>query len=226
MSYAFYLGEVLLPVAPARLEISRGNKLKKFDLLSGEEIAVLGGRALSEIKFSALLPQTRYPFAVYTDGFKKGSAIFDEIIKLKESEKPFRFIVLRKNANGKKLFSTNIKALFSEIRAREDAGEGFDIFADITLTEYRDFSVKKISAPTRDVRFGRTVRPTDSAPAAKTHTVVKGDCLWMIAQRFLGDGARYKEIYNLNKSIIDAGNKGTGNPVHTIYAGQVFNLPD
>jgi nucleoid-associated protein YgaU len=47
----------------------------------------------------------------------------------------------------------------------------------------------------------------------------------MLAHKLLGDGSRYKEIYALNKDVIDAGNKGTGNSVYTIYAGQVFKLP-
>jgi len=34
------------------------------------------------------------------------------------------------------------------------------------------------------------------------YIVVKGDCLWNIAENFLGNGARYIEIYELNKDII------------------------
>lgn len=32
--------------------------------------------------------------------------------------------------------------------------------------------------------------------------VVKGDCIWNIVNKQLGDWARYREIYNLNKDII------------------------
>lgn len=35
-----------------------------------------------------------------------------------------------------------------------------------------------------------------------TYIVIKGDCLWNIAKKQLGDGNRYIEIYNLNKNII------------------------
>lgn len=52
-----------------------------------------------------------------------------------------------------------------------------------------------------------------------------GDCLWNIAQRYLGDGSRYLEVYSLNQSVIDKGNEGTGNPKYTIYPGQVLKLP-
>ena len=55
------------------------------------------------------------------------------------------------------------------------------------------------------------------APSGGTYTVKKGDCLWNIAKQFLGDGTRYKEIYELNRDKIV-------NP-NLIYPGQVLTLP-
>lgn len=52
----------------------------------------------------------------------------------------------------------------------------------------------------------------------KTYTVKKGDCLWNIAKTKLGSGARYTEIYNLNKKVI-------GSNPNLIYPGQVLLLP-
>ena len=44
--------------------------------------------------------------------------------------------------------------------------------------------------------------------------MVRGDTLWGIAQKYLGNGNRYKEIMELN-----------GLKSSTIYAGQVFKIP-
>jgi len=49
------------------------------------------------------------------------------------------------------------------------------------------------------------------------YTVVKGDCLWKIAEKYLGSGFRYVEIYELNKDIIK-------NP-NLIYINQVLKIP-
>ena len=58
---------------------------------------------------------------------------------------------------------------------------------------------------------------TPEAGSEKTYTVQKGDCLWTIAEMHLGDGMRWKEIYELNKGIIhDPG---------LIYPGQELVLP-
>lgn len=56
------------------------------------------------------------------------------------------------------------------------------------------------------------------APApARTYTVVPGDTLWGIAQKFLGNGARWPEIWNMNQDKI-------ANP-NLITVGQVLRIP-
>ena len=50
--------------------------------------------------------------------------------------------------------------------------------------------------------------------AYDTYVVVKGDSLWAIAQKKLGNGARYKEIKRLNWLTSD-----------TIHTGQKLKIP-
>jgi nucleoid-associated protein YgaU len=42
-----------------------------------------------------------------------------------------------------------------------------------------------------------------TAPATIDYTVKRGDSLWRIADRLLGDGARYTEIVDLNRGVLD-----------------------
>lgn len=51
-----------------------------------------------------------------------------------------------------------------------------------------------------------------------TYTVQSGDSLWKISERFYGNGARWKEIYEANKDKIE-------NP-NLIYPGQTFVIPN
>jgi nucleoid-associated protein YgaU len=51
----------------------------------------------------------------------------------------------------------------------------------------------------------------------RQHRVVRGDTLWGIAARYLGNGVRWPEIFRLNQGQIR-------NP-HWIYPGQVFKIP-
>lgn len=56
-------------------------------------------------------------------------------------------------------------------------------------------------------------------PAAEPvfHTVEKGDTLWAIAKKTLGDGNRYTEIFEANKPMLTHPDK--------IYPGQVLRIP-
>lgn len=49
------------------------------------------------------------------------------------------------------------------------------------------------------------------------HTVEKGDTLWAISEKALGNGARYKEIFEANRPMLSDPDK--------IYPGQVLRIP-
>ena len=74
--------------------------------------------------------------------------------------------------------------------------------------------VDKGSATEKYAKKNKLPYQYNTASAYKTYTVKKGDSLWKIAQKYLGDGSRYPEIVKLNK----LGKKG-------ITAGQKIKLP-
>lgn len=55
-----------------------------------------------------------------------------------------------------------------------------------------------------------TTGALSSGRGSQTYTVVRGDNLWSIAKRFYGSGARYLEIYNANKEVIESAAKAHG----------------
>ena len=57
--------------------------------------------------------------------------------------------------------------------------------------------------------------PPPPPPAARTYTVVSGDTLWAISERFYGDGSKYQVIADAS---------GVSNP-DLIYPGQVLTIP-
>ena len=52
-------------------------------------------------------------------------------------------------------------------------------------------------------------------PTYRTHTVVRGDCLWDIAKEYLGNGRRYPEIKTLNNLSSNV-----------LYVGQILKIPN
>ena len=66
-------------------------------------------------------------------------------------------------------------------------------------------------------------------PQLETYVVVKGDWLSKIAKEKLGDVGRWRELYELNKAVIDGDNLkrrgGTDKSFNWIYPGQILTLP-
>ncbi|TPE53125.1 peptidoglycan-binding protein LysM [Amaricoccus solimangrovi] len=79
---------------------------------------------------------------------------------------------------------------------------------------------EKIILATGNVKGVAKVEDDISAPDPGEpvfHTVVKGDTLWAISEKTLGEGARYKEIFEANRPMLSDPDK--------IYPGQVLRIP-
>lgn len=224
--YYFYLDKILLPVTPSKLTIKIKNQNKTLVEINEGEINILKKAGLTEIEFEAMIPDVKYPFAVYKSGFQNAKPFLDAFEKLKTSQQPFQFIISRTYPNGKRLFNTNIKVALEEYTIKEDRREGLDVIVSFKLKQYKDFGTKicKISFPKTQKPVAKTPPPARSAPTSpapkqqnKTYTVVRGDCLWNIAKKFYGNGSQYTKIYNANRDKIK-------NP-NLIYPGQVLTIP-
>lgn len=223
MAYHFYMGKMLCPIAPSKLQLKIANNNKTLTLINEGEINILKQAGLTEVSFDLLLPNVQYPFATYKSGFETANYFLGELEKLKTDGKPFQFVVTRLFPNGKMLFDTNMKVSLESYEIKEDAKQGFDVTVSIKLKQYKDHGTKTCDvtfASTKPKVSVQTTRPAENSPAPstnKTYTVQKGDCLWNIAKKFYGNGSKYTVIYNANKDKIK-------NP-NLIYVGQVLTIP-
>jgi 2',3'-cyclic-nucleotide 2'-phosphodiesterase (5'-nucleotidase family) len=75
-----------------------------------------------------------------------------------------------------------------------------------------------LTAPAAEEKPEPKEEPSEEAAEEYIYyKVVKGDCLWKIAKKYLGNGTRYIEIYNLNKDILKSPD--------LIHIGQVLKVP-
>lgn len=234
MAYYFYLDKVLLPIAPSSVSMQINNKNKTMNMINEGEINLLKSAGLTDVEFDVSIPQVKYPFAYYRDGFKRASYYLDKLESLKVRKLPFQFIVTRSMPNGNLLFDTNMKVSLEEYEIKEHHDEGMDLVINIRLKQYREFGTKtaKIKfaqakpnapvAPKPKVTVQKT-RSQETSPKpktkAKTHKVVRGDTLWAISKKYYGAG----NWANVNK-IVNA-NKGKIKNANLIYPGQVFTIP-
>ena len=223
MAYYFYLGNVLLPISPSKLERKISNNNKTYNLINYSQINVLKNPGLSSLEFEVVLPNTKYPFAMYKNNFQNAKYYLGVLENLKVNRSAFQFIVVRKFPNGKDIFNTNIKVALEEYTITDTTEEGFDTKVKIKLKQYKEYSTKKVQVTIKQYKppaVTRTITTNNTAaakPSGQNYTVKRGDCLWNIAKRFYGNGAKYTTIYNANRSKIR-------NP-NLIYPGQVLWIP-
>lgn len=220
--YLFYLKKCLLPVQPSELELKIGNNNKTVALINEGQINILKKAELTDITFECEIPQVKYPYAVYKSGFQAASYFLNYFESLKTSQESFQFIVARALPNGKALFSTNIKVSMEDYKIMEESKNGFDLTIKVKLKQYREYATKTVNITLSSSKPQATVQQTRStehpAASSQTYTVVSGDCLWNIAKRFYGNGAKYTIIYDANRDVVG------GNP-NLIYPGQVLTIP-
>lgn len=217
--YYFYMGSVLLPIAPEKFTWKINGANKTMTLINEGEVNFLRDAKLTDFEFDALIPAVQYSFAKYDGGFKSPAYFTSHFEKLKTDKEPFQFIIVRQMPNGKVLFDTNISVSLESYTIKEQAKEGFDLTVTIKLKQYRPFGTKIVKV-TNNKASVTTQRQTNNSPAPKTGTtykVKKGDCLWNIAKAIYGDGSKYTKIYEANKDKIT-------NP-NLIYPDQVLTIP-
>ena len=203
-----------LPVNPASVSVSSPFGYEDIQIASFGEITVIGDRGQAQIEFSSFFPRDYNPaFCEYAD-FPSPIECVRIIEKLRDNRKPLRLTVTGTNIN-------NIFTIRDFSYEPERAGNPGDIYYSLSLKEYREPSVRKLSSTTDKTTVDNAKRPASTKPAAKkTYMVKKGDSLWKIAARsdIYGNGSKWNTIYNANKALI-------GNDPDLIHPGQKLVIP-
>ena len=218
--YQLYLKQdgkqILLPVTPAEIEMKTGNRNKAVYILNFGEMNLAKKPGLQEIRFTALLPGRRYSFVQTEDGFHEPEYFLNCFKEYKATAKPVQLILFRRLADGTQLFCGNMDVLLEDYTVTEKGGEQGDFWVEMCWKEWK--TAKSIRYSVKGQNGGNVLveqgKERQAKTPAVTYTVKKGDCLWNIAKKQLGDGAKYKEIAQKN---------GISDP-NRIYPGQVLKL--
>ena len=220
--YYFFLGNMMLPIPPAKMKAGIGSSNKTYTLIDDGEVNRLKNAPLETISFEFLLPSQQYPFAQYKTGFLAPAIFIEYLKKLKTDKKPFQFIVTRQMPNGRVLHFTNLSVSLENLEINESADNGLDFMVSVELKEYRTpqtLITKLVNVGTAVIGTVQGVREANNSPepkqGTKKYTVKKGDTLWVIAKKYYGDGSKYSKIAKEN-NLVDP---------NKINIGQVLIIP-
>lgn len=231
--YNFYFADgsdvLTFPITPGELSIKVGSNNKVVTLINEGDINVLKSPSLTEIEFEARFPMRKYPYSRQVSGFE---SYFDKFQELKEDKKSFRFIVARMTPGNKRLWDTNLLVALEDFEINEDADEGDDVLISFKLKQYKEYGVKVLKVAKKKTTTSTSNKArsgNNNSSKSKSYTVKSGDCLWNIAKKFYGSGAKWTKIYNANKTVIENtakkyGKKSSSNG-HWIYPGTKLTIP-
>lgn len=217
--YKVYIGNKLLPVTPSKIQFKIKNQNKTITLVNDEEVNIIKAPGLTEISIECLLPMHEYKFAQYEFGYQPANYFLDQFETDKINQWYFPFIISRRNSKKEVTFNTNILVTLEDYHMIEDSDQGGDILVNIKLKQYIEYGLKTVKI--KKDKVGSTKASTSQKrPANKgipsTYTVQKGDTMWAIAKKLLGDGAKCWNLAKLN---------GLSNP-NRIRIGQVLKIQD
>lgn len=221
--YIFYLDGILVPITPSSITTKINNKNKVITLINDGDFNILKEEGLKEFSFDMCLPAYKYPFS-------RGPLLpiiyyLTVLDFLKNSKKPFRFIVIREGAIGSSGYNTTMLVSLENYEIKEEAGNGRDVVVSVTLKEYKnvkstlfkyiDIGAQAIGTALSIATFISTkTRDSSSKKTQRTYKIKEGDTLYIIAKKELGDANKCNFLKELNKL----------NSIHDIKVGQVIRL--
>lgn len=207
---------LVFPVNPEELSVNRKTRFESYSLIKGGNIDIPNGNELTAVSWSAFFP---------------GAGIKNISVFTWAEPQYFTMKLLEWKANGTKLrllateTPINIDVYIDEYNTKYRDGTGTHYY-DITFRQAKDLKIKfeiDTEAQTRYqqqqvVTGEQTQASRPQPPQQKTYKIVAADSWWKIAQKVLSNGARYMEIYNLNKDKY----RGTG---QMLQVGDVIKIP-
>lgn len=203
------MGTMQIPIPPKELVTTINGKNETMDLLGKGEVNIIKPAGLTEVAFKFLLPNSDYPFnESMLFKSKKAKYYIDELEKLKTTKTVFQFIVVRMKPNGQMLAMTNMKCTLENYIIEEDADNGFDSYANVSLKQWKPWGAKRIEIKTdKDGVAKGSVkqdRPVDGKVVATQAKASKGQTLQQIVKKQLGNTDNLFQIAALNKIAIPA----------------------
>jgi|SRR5690625_1796055 len=200
--------EITLPMTPIDLGLSGSAVENEFNTIVSGEKPRPKGRSAYQHSFYGLIPDEGFSIPMYSDitpfefeellmDWQEGRAPYNKKLRLIVSETTINRMVYLKNYT------------------LDYSGAGRMVRYSLEFTEWRDFEIKVYDAN----KTSTNQKKRTTAPLPKVYVVKKGDNLWNIARKYTGKGARWGEMWAINKGI-----SRSKNP-NLIYPGEKFTIP-
>lgn len=187
-----------LPVNPEKVGVTSKGNGETYTISQVGNINVPKDVELETYSLETFFPTQDYSFLVST--YRNPDYYIETIKRWQTNKMPVRYMYV----NGS--FTINELVTIEEFDYDETGGS-LDVNFTLSLKKYVSFEPQKMkvigtktssgSKTTKLVKKNTPLRQ-NQREEIKTYTLIKGDSLWKIAQKYLGSGTRYPEIQKLN----------------------------
>lgn len=208
---------ISLSMLPEQIEMEAETRFASYDIMSLGEIRLPVGEKLKSFSWQGILPgeaRKDHPFLQY--GWRSPKQI-QEILSLWRTTGAKLRLLITETPINEDVYLAGYQMTYS-------GGYG-DYHYQISFVAAKELGIKPARLGSGNAAYNSRTRANQvNQQQSAGYTVKQGDSLWSVAQKMLGQGGRYDEIYQLNKSLMDARN-GKGADKYQIYPGQVLKMP-
>lgn len=214
--------EIRIPWLPEEIQYkSGGTVVASYDIMRSGEVAIPTGRGLAKVSWKSEFPGAARNDPTLQRGSWDDPANYHKTLEdWRKNQTPLTILVTG--------YPINLDVFLEDYTATATGGFG-DIEYEVEFTEDRDLSITETESSEDGSSGGTTDETKRPAEETTSYTIKTGDCMWNIAEQYLGDGSRWPEIYEANKEIIDSEAKKHGNSNSMngtlIYAGVTLKIP-
>ena len=177
------------PVLPSAFNVQDYAIINENNITNLGDISLFGGKGLRSTEITSFFPNKVYPFCNYND-FSNPYECVAKIKKWQDLGIVLRFIITNTDIN--------IPMFIEKFEYSEQDGTR-DVYFSLSLKEYRNLILEGdvVKESTEN-----TSRPAeeDTTSTETSHTVVSGDTLWDIAEKYYNKGWEWNKIVEKNSS--------------------------
>lgn len=216
-------GDFEFPSLPEKVDVSHGTKYQSYSIINLGEIKIPKGNEVSSMKWAGKFYGSSKKKMTYLGTWMKPDTCIKTLRKWMEKGKVLRLLVTGTPIN----FDVTIAKFDYSVSGM------MDYSYTITFNRYRELKIYTTSEreiTTYEKKTTTRVTPEEGT-ANVSYSVVSGDSLWGLARTKLGDGSRWKEIYDANQKVIEQTAKKYGNSSAVqgsnvlIYPGEKLVIP-
>lgn len=206
---------ISFPMLPEQIQLQAETRFASYDIMHLGEIRLPVGEKLKSYSWQGVLPgeaRKKEPYLQYR--WRSPKKIQETLSLWRETGAKLRLLITGTPIN-EDVYLASYQMTY--------AGGYGDYTYRVTFISGRELGVSPSRLSGKTTAYNSAVRANGQS-RTQTYTVKAGDSLWAIAEKLMGSGSRYGEIYQANKTTIDSRNKNTGSK-YQIYPGQQLMIP-